>query len=39
MTKNEAIYRFFSGFGLEAYPTSSVPEDVIFPYLTYANTV
>lgn len=39
MTKNEALYSFFSGFGLSAYPTSSIPEDVIFPYLTYENIV
>lgn len=39
MTKNEALYRFFSSFGLSAYPTSSVPEDVTFPYLTYENVI
>lgn len=35
MTKGKAIQEFFSGFGLPAYPLSSVPEDVVFPYLTY----
>lgn len=35
MTKAAAIYNFFNGFGMPAYATTSVPEDVIFPYLTY----
>lgn len=35
MTKGEAIHSFFSGFGVDAYATSSVPDDVILPYLTY----
>ena len=39
MTKEQALYQFFSGFGLKAYPISSVPEDVIFPYLTYENVI
>ncbi len=34
-TKAAAIYEFFSGFGLTAYAATSVPEDVVFPYLTY----
>lgn len=43
MTKNAVIHEFFSGFGLDAYPSSSVPttgdESPQFPYLTYsANT-
>ncbi len=40
MTKNAAIFNFFSGFGLTAYPASSVPtsgeEMPTFPYLTYS---
>ena len=39
MTKNEALFKFFSSFDMEAYPTSSEPEDVIFPYLTYENNI
>lgn len=34
MTKGQALQQFFSRF-LTAYPVSSVPEDAIFPYLTY----
>lgn len=35
MTKGEALQQFFSGFGLTAYAASSVPDDTVFPYLTY----
>lgn len=38
MTKAEAIYRFFSSFGLDAYEENSVyqlDESPSFPYLTY----
>lgn len=39
MTKNAVIQDFFSGFGLNAYPSTSVPtsgdEKPNFPYLTY----
>lgn len=35
MTKAAALYQFFSGFGMPAYTSTSVPDDVIFPYLTY----
>ena len=35
MTKGAALHKFFSGFGLNAYTSSSVPDDVILPYLTY----
>ena len=40
MTKDEALYRFFSGFGIPAYPDTSVlnengEPDVVLPYLTY----
>lgn len=35
MTKGAALYQFFSGFGMEAYPTANVPEDAVFPWLTY----
>lgn len=35
MTKAAALHKFFSSFGMTAYATSSVPEDVVFPYLTY----
>lgn len=38
MTKNAAIQAFFSGFGLNAYPSTSVPtgdDAPDFPYITY----
>lgn len=35
MTKGEALQKFFSGFGIAAYTATSVPEDAIFPWLTY----
>lgn len=35
MTKAAAIHKFFSSFGIPAYTTSNVPDDVVFPWLTY----
>lgn len=35
MTKEAALKSFFSKFGISAYPSTAVPDDVIFPYLTY----
>lgn len=35
MTKGAALHQFFSDFGMTAYAASSVPEEAIFPYLTY----
>ena len=35
MTKAQALHQFFSGFDIPAYPTSNVPDDAIFPFLTY----
>lgn len=37
MTKSAALYSFFSGFGITAYTDTAVPEDAVFPYLTYNN--
>lgn len=34
MTKDKALQAWFEQF-LDAYPTSNVPHDVTFPYLTY----
>lgn len=34
MTKDKALYAWFNQF-LPAYPTSNVPDDAVFPYLTY----
>lgn len=35
MTPEAAIYQFFSGFGIPAYASSSVPTEAEYPYLTY----
>lgn len=35
MTKEASLKQFFSGFGITAYPSTAVPKDVEFPYLTY----
>ena len=35
MTKAAAIYQFWSSFGLTAYEENTVPEDAVFPYITY----
>lgn len=35
MTKAAALHQFFSSFGMTAYTATSVPEDAVFPYLTY----
>ena len=35
MTKAAALHRFFSSFGMTAYPAASVPDNAVFPYLTY----
>lgn len=35
MTKEAAIYQFWSGFGLTAYEENAVPTDAAFPYVTY----
>ena len=35
MTKAAAIYQFWSGFGIIAYEENTVPEDAVFPYVTY----
>ncbi|MCD8211400.1 MAG: hypothetical protein LUC17_00015 [Oscillospiraceae bacterium] len=35
MTKEAALQNFFGSFGIPAYPSSAVPEDAVFPWLTY----
>ncbi len=35
MTKDVALQAFFEKFGITAYPTTSVPDDAVFPWLTY----
>lgn len=35
MTPEAAIYQFFCGFGIDAYASTSVPDERPFPYITY----
>lgn len=35
MTKAAALKKFFSSFGISAYPSNAVPEETVFPWLTY----
>ena len=35
MTKEAALYKFWSGFGIPAYEENTVPHDASFPYITY----
>lgn len=35
MTKEAALHKFFNSFGIPGYSTSSVPDDAVFPWLTY----
>ena len=35
MIKEQALYTFFNQFGIAGHRSTSVPDDVIFPFLTY----
>ena len=35
MTKAAAIYQFWNSFGLTAYEENTVPDDAVFPHITY----
>ena len=35
MTKEQALYKFWISFGMQAYEENSVPSDATFPYITY----
>ena len=35
MTKEQALYQFFNSFDIIGYRNTAVPDDVIFPYLTF----
>lgn len=37
MTLEASFYSFWSGFGIDAYPSTNVPDKVKFPYLVYEN--
>lgn len=39
MTPEAALNYFMNGFGIDAYPSSSVPHDMEFPYITYDLTI
>lgn len=39
MTKEQALHKFFNQFGITGYRNTSVPDDVIFPFLTYDTPV
>ena len=39
MDRWEAIYNFWSSFGIPAYEENSVPEDAFFPYITFESAV
>lgn len=34
MTKDKALYAWFNSF-MQAFPSTAVPEDVVFPWMTY----
>ncbi len=38
MTKEATLHKFFNSFGVPAYPASAVPEDCVFPWITYELT-
>ena len=35
MTKSAAMYQFWNSFGLTAYEENTVPDNAVFPYITY----
>jgi hypothetical protein len=35
MTKEQAFFKFWNGFGVQAYPDKAVPDGAILPYITY----
>ena len=39
MTKEQALYQFFNSFDIVGYRNTSVPDDVIFPFLTYDTPI
>ena len=39
MTKEQALYKFFNQFGIVGHRNTSVPDDVVFPYLTYDTPI
>ena len=39
MTKEQALHKFFNQFGIIGYRNTAVPDDAIFPYLTYDTPI
>lgn len=39
MTPEAAIYQWLNSFGIPAFPSSSVPSETPFPYMTYDLTL
>ena len=39
MTKEQALHAFFNQFGITGYRSTSVPGDVVFPFLTYDTPI
>lgn len=39
MTKSQALNQFWGGFGVPAYDENSVPDDAVFPYITYTESL
>lgn len=39
MTKEQALHQFFNSFGITGYRNTSVPDDAIFPFLTYDTPI
>lgn len=37
MNKQQALHNFWNSFNLEAYDESTVPDDALFPYITYES--
>lgn len=37
--REQALYRFWAGFGIPAYEENSVPADAAYPYITYSVSV
>ena len=39
MDKDQALYTFWSSFGLPAYDETSVPDYTEYPYITYSTSL
>lgn len=39
MTKEQTLLKFFNSFGITGYRNTTVPDDVVFPYLTFDTPI